>query len=104
MDFRIADTFTAGLAKLSVEDQKLVKQTAFDAQVNPASPGLRFHKLDKALDKNFWSLRVGKDIRIIVHRTSGSILFCYADRRDNATLGRRTAGWRRTPKPARRRL
>jgi mRNA-degrading endonuclease RelE of RelBE toxin-antitoxin system len=84
MEFRIADTFTASLTKLASDEQKLVKQTAFDAQVNPAGPGLQFHKLDKARDKNFWSLRAGKDIRIIVHKTSGSILFCYTDHHDKA--------------------
>ena len=31
MEFRIADTFTASLIKLPVGEQKLVKQTAFDA-------------------------------------------------------------------------
>jgi mRNA-degrading endonuclease RelE of RelBE toxin-antitoxin system len=84
MEFRIADTFTASLTKLTVDEQKLVKQTAFDAQVNPASPGLQFHKLDRSKDKNFWSLRVGRDIRIIVHRTSESVLFCYTDHHDKA--------------------
>jgi hypothetical protein len=64
MEFRISDTFTASLARLTVDEQKLVKQTAFDAQVNPASPGLQFHRLDKGRDKRFWSLYVGKDIRI----------------------------------------
>ncbi|MCL1875854.1 MAG: UvrD-helicase domain-containing protein [Synergistaceae bacterium] len=84
MQFRIADTFTASLMKLSSDEQKLVKQTTFDAQVNPASPGLQFHKLDKGQDRNFWSLRASKDIRIIVHRTPDSILFCYTDRHDKA--------------------
>ncbi len=60
MDFRIADTFTDSLAKLTGEEQKLVKTTAFDLQLNPTSPGLSFHKLDKAKDKNFWSVRVGR--------------------------------------------
>lgn len=84
MEFRIADTFTASLGKLTADEQKLVKQTAFDAQVNPASPGLRFHKLDRGRDKNFWSLSVGMDIRIIVHRTAQSLLFCYVDHHDKA--------------------
>lgn len=47
-DVRIADTFTDSLAKLTGEEQKLVKTSAFDLQLNPASPGLSFHKLDKA--------------------------------------------------------
>ena len=46
--FRIADTFTDSLSKLTNEEQKAVKTTAFDLQVNPASPGMKFHKLEKA--------------------------------------------------------
>lgn len=84
MDFRIADTFTDSLAKLTGEEQKAVKTTAFDLQLNPASPGMQFHKLDKAKDKNFWSVRVGSDLRIIVHKTHESLLLCYVDHHDAA--------------------
>ncbi len=56
MDFRIADTFTDSLAKLTGGEQKAVKTTAFDLQLNPVSTGMSFHKLDKAKDKNFWSV------------------------------------------------
>ena len=48
MNFRIADTFTDSLSKLTNEEQKAVKTTAFDLQLNPASPGMKFHKLEKA--------------------------------------------------------
>jgi len=84
MEFRIADTFTDSLAKLTGEEQKFVKTTAFDMQLNPASPGMQFHKLDKAKDKHFWSVRVGSDIRLIVHKTDTSLLLCYTDHHDNA--------------------
>ena len=84
MDFRIADTFTDSLARLTGDEQKAVKTTAFDLQVNPASPGLSFHKLDKAKDKNFWSVRVSSDIRLIVHKTQGSLLLCYVNHHDKA--------------------
>jgi mRNA-degrading endonuclease RelE of RelBE toxin-antitoxin system len=84
MEFRIADTFTDGLARLTGEEQKAVKTTAFDLQMNPASPGFSFHKLDKAKDKNFWSVRVGSDIRLIVHKTASSMLLCYVDHHDKA--------------------
>ncbi|MBX3472862.1 MAG: UvrD-helicase domain-containing protein [Planctomycetes bacterium] len=84
MDFRIADTFTDSLARLTGDEQKAVKTTAFDLQMNPASPGLSFHKLDKAKDKNFWSVRVNADIRLIVHKTGGSMLLCYVDHHDKA--------------------
>ena len=84
MDFRIADTFTDSLARLTGDEQKLVKTTAFDLQVNPANPGMSFHKLDKAKDKNFWSVRVSSDIRLIVHRVQDSLLLCYVDHHDRA--------------------
>ncbi len=84
MEFLIADTFTDSLARLTGEEQKAVKTTAFDLQLNPANPGLSFHKLDKAKDKNFWSVRVSGDIRLIVHRSDASILLCYVDHHDKA--------------------
>lgn len=84
MEFRIADTFTGSLAKLNNEEQKVVKTTAFDLQMNPANPGMQFHKIDKAKDKNFWSVRVNRDIRLIVHKTKDSLLLCYVDHHDNA--------------------
>ncbi len=84
MNFLIADTFTDSLTRLTGDEQKAVKTTAFDLQVNPANPGLSFHKLDKARDRNFWSVRVSSDIRLIVHKTAGSLMLCYADHHDKA--------------------
>jgi hypothetical protein len=84
MEFRIADTFTDSLARLTGEEQKAAKTTAFDLQMDPASPGLSFHKLEKAKDRNFHSVRVSRDIRLIVHRTQSSILLCYVDHHDKA--------------------
>lgn len=84
MEFRIADTFTDSLARLTGEEQKAVKTTAFDLQMNPANPGLSFHRLDHAKDKRFWSVRVNGDVRIIVHRSEASILLCYVDHHDKA--------------------
>ena len=55
MELRIADTFTDSLAKLNNDEQKAVKSTAFDLQLNPANPGMQFHRVDKAKDPNFWS-------------------------------------------------
>ena len=84
MNFRIADTFTDSLARLTGDEQKVVKTTAFDLQIDPSGPGLSFHKLDHARDKNFWSVRVSRDLRLIVHRTSSSLLLCYVDHHDKA--------------------
>lgn len=84
MDFRIADTFTDSLSRLTSDEQKVVKTTAFDMQLNPSNPGLAFHKLDKARDKNFWSVRASADLRVIVHRSDGSLLLCYVAHHDKA--------------------
>lgn len=84
MEFRIADTFTDSLARLTGEEQKAVKTTAFDLQMNPAHPSLQFHRIDRAKDPNFWSIRVSSDIRLIVHKTEGSLLLCYVDHHDKA--------------------
>ena len=84
MDFRIADTFTDRLARLTGQEQKAVKTTAFDLQMNQANPGLQFHKLDRARDPNFLSIRVNRDIRLIVHKTDTSLLLCYVDHHDKA--------------------
>jgi superfamily I DNA/RNA helicase len=82
--FRIADTFTDSLARLTGEEQKAVKTTAFDLQLDPSAPGMSFHKLDRAKDRNFWSIRVSRDIRLIVHRIPGSLMLCYVDHHDKA--------------------
>jgi len=84
VDFRIADTFTSSLARLTGAEQKAVKTTAFDLQLDPSSPGLRFHKLDRARDPNFCSVRVSDDIRLIIHRTAAGILLCYVDHHEPA--------------------
>jgi plasmid maintenance system killer protein len=66
MEFRIADTFTDSLSRLTTQEQKAAKTTAFDLQLDASAPGLSFHKLDRAKDPNFWSVRVNADIRLIV--------------------------------------
>lgn len=84
MEFRIADTFTSSLGKLPRDEQRIAKTSAFDLQLNPANPGLKFHRLDKVKDPNFWSIRCNRDLRIIVHKTSASLMLCYVDHHDKA--------------------
>jgi superfamily I DNA/RNA helicase/mRNA-degrading endonuclease RelE of RelBE toxin-antitoxin system len=84
MEFRIADTFSDSLARLTGEEQKAVKTAAFDLQLNPSQPSLQFHKLAKAKDPNFWSIRVSRDVRLIVHKTGTSLLLCYVNHHDEA--------------------
>ena len=84
MQFRIADTFTDSLSRLTGEEQKAVKTTAFDLQMNPANPGMQFHRVNRARDRRFWSVRASDDIRLIVHKTESSFLLCYAGHHDQA--------------------
>lgn len=84
MKFLISDTFTSSLGKLAASEQKAAKTTAFDLQIDPSSRGHSFHKLDRAQDKNFWSVRASADIRIIVHRVDGGVLLCYVGHHDDA--------------------
>ena len=84
MEFRIADTFTDSLSRLRVDEQKAVKTTAFDLQVDPSRPSHRLHRVASARDRDFWSVRAGRDLRIIVHRTGASFLLCYVAHHDAA--------------------
>ena len=84
MEFRIADTFTDSLARLTGDEQKAVKTTAFDLQLNPAHPSMSLHRIEQSKDKHFWSVRAGSDIRIVLHKTQASLLLCYVDHHDKA--------------------
>lgn len=80
----LADSFTSSLSRLSGDEQKQVKLTVYDLQTEPGRPGLQFHRIDKSKDPNFWSVRVSRDIRIIVHKTGESLLLAYVDHHDEA--------------------
>lgn len=84
MDFRLADTFTDALARLPAQEQKAVKVSVMDLQLDYSAPGLQMHRIDKSKDPNFWSARVNKDLRLILHKTASSILVAYVDHHDRA--------------------
>ena len=84
MQFRIADTFTASLCRLPNDQQRAAKTTAFDLQTNLAHPSLSLHRLTGTSDPNFWSARVSRDLRIILHRTGENVVLCYVGRHDDA--------------------
>ncbi len=84
MNFCIAATFTAALGRLATVEQKATKTTAFDLQMDPSAPGLKFHRIERSRDPHFWSIRVNSDIRIIVHKTEASFLLAYVGHHDNA--------------------
>ena len=84
MEVILANTFQDSLDKLNNEEQKQAKISAMDLQLNPSNPGLQFHKLDRARDPNFCSVRVNRDIRIILHKSGSVLLMCYVDHHDDA--------------------
>ncbi|UFW80127.1 3'-5' exonuclease [Rhizobium sp. SU303] len=84
MNFLIAETFTASFNRLSSVDQKAVKASVFDLQMDPSGNGLQLHRIDNSKDPNFWSARVNRDLRLIVHRTRDSVLVAYVDHHDAA--------------------
>ena len=84
MEFRIAKTFEESLSRLTNDEQKAAKITVTDLQLDPSAPGLSFHKLDRAQDPNFASVRISRDLRLIVHQLHGNLLICYVGHHDNA--------------------
>ncbi|MCC6380602.1 MAG: hypothetical protein IT519_17430 [Burkholderiales bacterium] len=52
MDFRIADIFVDRLARLTGEEQKSVRITALDLQLDPVNPGMQLHKLHRGERKH----------------------------------------------------
>lgn len=84
MEFLIADTFTTSLAKLTNDEQRAAKTTAFELQMNPAHPSMSFERVENSKDKNFWSVRVNRDVRLIVHKHGRSFLLCYVAHHDPA--------------------
>lgn len=80
----LADSFTASLAKLTNDEQKQVKLSAFDLQTDPNRPGLQFHRIEASKDPNFWSVRVNRDLRIIIHKSGDSVMLAYVAHHDDA--------------------
>jgi mRNA-degrading endonuclease RelE of RelBE toxin-antitoxin system len=84
MDFIFHNTFQKSLERLNNEEQKQAKITAMDLQLNPASPGHQFHKVERAKDKRFWTVRINRDLRIVVYRDDSRLVLCYVDHHDKA--------------------
>jgi hypothetical protein len=84
MTLRIADTFTAALSRLTGPEQAAAKQAVYDLHVNPAAPGLQLHRVDRSRDRNFWTARVTRDLRIVLHRQGSGTLLAWVGHHDDA--------------------
>jgi hypothetical protein len=70
---RLADPCTDRLARLTGEPHNAVNTTAFDRPLHPAQPRMPWHTLDRASDPHGWSVRVSRDVRVIVHKTDACL-------------------------------
>ena len=84
MEFLIADTFTNSLARLDGRGAESSKDYGLRPTDQSGESRHGFHRLDRAKDKNFWSVRVSRDIRLIIHKTQTSLLLCYVGHHDAA--------------------
>jgi superfamily I DNA/RNA helicase len=51
---------------------------------DPSRPGLSLHRIDRAKDKSFWTIRVNRDLRIVVYKQNHKSVFCYVGHHDDA--------------------
>ena len=84
MVFRIAETLSDSMAKLNNQEQKAVKEAIYEFHVNPKNPGLSMHRVDRAKDKCFWTARVNRDIRLVVHKKNQDTLLAWVGHHDEA--------------------
>lgn len=84
MKFHYADNFFKALNKLNSQEKSAAKNTVVDLHENLSAPGLQFHRIEGSKDPHFWSVRVNRDIRIVLHKSENSVLLCYVDHHDDA--------------------
>mgnify|MGYP001219410822 CR=1 FL=1 len=84
MTLLYASTFADALGKLSHNEQKQVKLTAFDLMTDPKGSGLSLERLNRAADDKLWSARVSRDLRIILRRDGDDNLLAYVGHHDDA--------------------
>lgn len=79
----LTPAFTKSLSRLTAQEQAAVKQLPTEFMMNPEAPGLRLHKLN-CRETRFASLSVNMDLRVIVLRDGGQVIFCYVGHHDDA--------------------
>ncbi len=79
MNFRIADTFTESLGRLTGDEQKAVEDHGFRSANQSRESGDELSQARPSEGQEFWSVRVSRDIRLIVHKTAAELLLCYVD-------------------------
>jgi hypothetical protein len=80
----LANTFHRSLDRLTNAEQAAAKTVVFDYMADQSRPGLSLHRVDKARDKGFWTIRINRDLRIVVYRQNQKSVFCYVGHHDDA--------------------
>ncbi len=80
----LSETFLAALDRLGNDEQKQVSLTAFQLQRDASHPSLSLHRVEKARSDDIWSVRAGRDLRIIVQKRGGDIMIAYVAHHDDA--------------------
>ena len=84
MTLRYADSFMAALRRLTRDEQAAVMMTTVQIHESPDHPSLQLHRVDRSKDPNFWTARVSRDIRIVLHKHGAETLLAHVDHHDNA--------------------
>lgn len=79
-----AKSFSRSLQKLDGTFQNAAKATVTKYLMNPDTAGLNFEAVQRARDKNFYSVRVNQDVRIILYKRGDRVVFLHADHHDRA--------------------
>jgi len=80
----VSSTLHDSLTRLDAQSQASAKQAVFDYLSDATRPGLQKHRVDKAKDKCFWSIRANQDVRIIIHEQGDTGVVCYVDHHEAA--------------------
>lgn len=84
MNLVYASTFADALGKLAHPEQKQVKITTVDLMMNLRGTGLSLERINRAADKDMWSARVSRDLRIILKRDGEDLVLAYVGHHDDA--------------------
>ena len=66
------------------DDRKAVNVALTRFSKNPSNPGLNLERLRDVRDRNLWSMRVNRDVRVILCRGRETWLVLYVDHHDAA--------------------
>ena len=70
--------------RFSNRDHKVIHSTIKQIQEDISHPGLSFEPIRKHRNRGFWSVKVNRNIRVIIHRSRKNNLLCYVGRHDDA--------------------